>query len=65
MLVTKLLKFTNKIDYYKLIQSKPFWIMARALKDFVDNEGNGRLPVRGTLPDMVADTFKYISLQQL
>ncbi|XP_050424601.1 NEDD8-activating enzyme E1 regulatory subunit [Adelges cooleyi] len=45
--------------------SKPFWIMARALKEFVENEGNGRLPVRGTLPDMTADTFKYISLQQL
>lgn len=39
--------------------------MAKALKDFVDNEGCGRLPVRGTLPDMVADTYKYISLQQL
>lgn len=39
--------------------------MVKALKDFVDNEGYGRLPVRGTLPDMTADTFKYISLQQL
>ncbi|XP_025411774.1 NEDD8-activating enzyme E1 regulatory subunit-like [Sipha flava] len=45
--------------------SQPFWIMVKALKDFVDNEGCGRLPVRGTLPDMTADTFKYISLQQL
>lgn len=39
--------------------------MARALKDFVNNEGCGKLPVRGTLPDMIADTYKYISLQQL
>ncbi|XP_026823150.1 NEDD8-activating enzyme E1 regulatory subunit [Rhopalosiphum maidis] len=45
--------------------SQPFWIMIKALKDFVDNEGCGKLPVRGTLPDMTADTFKYISLQQL
>jgi len=39
--------------------------MAKALKHFIDNEGNGKLPVRGTLPDMIADTFKYISLQQM
>lgn len=39
--------------------------MVKGLKNFVENEGCGRLPVRGTLPDMTADTFKYISLQQL
>jgi len=39
--------------------------MVRALNDFVDKEGCGKLPIRGTLPDMVADTYKYISLQQL
>uniref|UniRef100_A0A182MK24 NEDD8-activating enzyme E1 regulatory subunit n=1 Tax=Anopheles culicifacies TaxID=139723 RepID=A0A182MK24_9DIPT len=44
-------------------ESNAFWIMARALKDFVDNEGNGLLPVPGVLPDMTADTSSYISLQ--
>uniref|UniRef100_A0A2M4CYD2 NEDD8-activating enzyme E1 regulatory subunit n=1 Tax=Anopheles darlingi TaxID=43151 RepID=A0A2M4CYD2_ANODA len=46
-------------------ESNSFWIMARALKDFVDNEGNGLLPVPGVLPDMTADTNSYISLQNV
>lgn len=39
--------------------------MTKALKDFVNNEGNGCLPVRGELPDMIADTSSYIKLQQM
>ncbi|CAH0385252.1 unnamed protein product [Bemisia tabaci] len=46
-------------------KSKPFWIIAKAIKDFVENEGNGYLPLRGTLPDMTADTAKYVAIQQL
>ncbi|KAL3860740.1 hypothetical protein ACJMK2_010815 [Sinanodonta woodiana] len=46
-------------------ESSAFWIMARALKDFVDNEGEGALPVRGTIPDMTADSERYIQLQQV
>ncbi|KAL1117290.1 hypothetical protein AAG570_004616 [Ranatra chinensis] len=46
-------------------KSKPFWIMARALQDFVANEGEGLLPLRGSLPDMTADTTGYIALQQI
>ncbi|KAK9499289.1 hypothetical protein O3M35_002346 [Rhynocoris fuscipes] len=46
-------------------KSKPFWILAKAVKDFVENEGNGSLPLRGTLPDMTADTASYIALQQI
>ena len=26
-----------------MLQSKPFWIMARAVKEFVDKEGQGQL----------------------
>lgn len=37
--------------------------MARALKEFVEKEGH--LPVRGTLPDMTAETKHYINLQQM
>lgn len=39
--------------------------MAKAVKDFIENEGHGCLPLRGTLPDMTADTNNYIALQQL
>uniref|UniRef100_A0A5S6Q0R0 NEDD8-activating enzyme E1 regulatory subunit n=1 Tax=Trichuris muris TaxID=70415 RepID=A0A5S6Q0R0_TRIMR len=44
---------------------KPFWILAHALKSFVENEGDGRLPLRGSLPDMSSDTELYIRLQNI
>lgn len=53
---------------FKLIdifQSSSFWIIAKAVRDFIDNEGRGLLPLKGTLPDMTADTEKYITLQQM
>lgn len=31
----------------------------------MENEGEGLLPLKGALPDMVADTEKFVSLQQL
>jgi len=46
-------------------KSKPFWIMAKAIRDFVDNEGNGTLPLRGSVPDMTAKTDHYVALQQV
>ncbi|XP_047098268.1 NEDD8-activating enzyme E1 regulatory subunit [Schistocerca piceifrons] len=46
-------------------KSKPFWIMAKAVRDYIDNEGQGCLPLRGTLPDMTAETERYIALQQV
>lgn len=45
--------------------SSPFWIMARALKDFVEKDGKGYLPLPGSLPDMTADTALYINLQNI
>ncbi|KAK3871146.1 hypothetical protein Pcinc_023708 [Petrolisthes cinctipes] len=45
--------------------TKPFWIMARALHEFITSEGRGALPVRGTIPDMTADSEKYIKVQNL
>eukprot|EP00051_Salpingoeca_urceolata_P004905 m.68758 g.68758 ORF g.68758 m.68758 type:complete len:557 (-) comp13926_c0_seq2:267-1937(-) len=39
-----------------------FWVLARALKDFV--EEYGVLPLPGSLPDMTADTNRYVQLQQ-
>ena len=46
-------------------QTPPFWILARALKEFVAKEGQGNVPVRGTIPDMIADSGKYITLQNV
>lgn len=57
-----------KTYLFKLIdifQSSSFWIIAKAVRDFIDNEGKGLLPLKGTLPDMTADTEKYITLQQM
>ncbi|KAJ3091270.1 NEDD8-activating enzyme E1 regulatory subunit [Quaeritorhiza haematococci] len=44
-------------------QSSNFWVIARAVKDFVDNEGEGCLPLAGTVPDMKSDTESYVALQ--
>ncbi|XP_064610476.1 NEDD8-activating enzyme E1 regulatory subunit-like isoform X2 [Liolophura sinensis] len=46
-------------------ESKPFWILVKALKDFTENEGQGQLPLRGTIPDMTADSERYIQLQNV
>ncbi|XP_076448750.1 NEDD8-activating enzyme E1 regulatory subunit-like isoform X2 [Babylonia areolata] len=46
-------------------ESKSFWILCRALKEFVQNEGKGCLPLRGTIPDMTADSERYIQLQNV
>uniref|UniRef100_A0A9J7ZKW2 NEDD8-activating enzyme E1 regulatory subunit n=1 Tax=Cyprinus carpio carpio TaxID=630221 RepID=A0A9J7ZKW2_CYPCA len=46
-------------------QSPSFWVMAHGVRDFVRNEGNGKLPVRGTIPDMIADSDKFIKLQNI
>ncbi|KAF3686539.1 NEDD8-activating enzyme E1 regulatory subunit APP-BP1 Amyloid protein-binding protein 1 [Channa argus] len=42
-----------------------FWVMLRAVMEFVHNEGNGSLPVRGTIPDMIADSQRFINLQNV
>ncbi|XP_071089185.1 NEDD8-activating enzyme E1 regulatory subunit-like [Haliotis cracherodii] len=44
-------------------ESKPFWILAKAVKDFVQIHGS--LPLRGTIPDMTADSERYIKLQNV
>ncbi|KAI0565934.1 NEDD8-activating enzyme E1 regulatory subunit APP-BP1 [Gracilaria domingensis] len=44
-------------------QRARFWLLAAALRQFVQ-EG-ARLPVRGSLPDMTADTESYIALQRI
>ncbi|RUS13626.1 LOW QUALITY PROTEIN: NEDD8-activating enzyme E1 regulatory subunit, partial [Endogone sp. FLAS-F59071] len=46
-------------------QSSSFWIAARAVREFVANEGQGLLPLSGALPDMKADTKGYIDMQNM
>ncbi|KAL1918633.1 uncharacterized protein VTP21DRAFT_2655 [Calcarisporiella thermophila] len=46
-------------------QSPNFWVIARAVRDFTANEGGGLLPLAGTLPDMKADTERYVLLQNI
>ncbi|KAK3510226.1 hypothetical protein QTP70_030449 [Hemibagrus guttatus] len=46
-------------------QTPAFWVMARGVRDFVQNEGNGKLPLRGTIPDMISDSDKFINLQNV
>ncbi len=45
--------------------SSTFWILARAIRDFVYNEGNGCLPVRGSIPDMISSSDMYVQLQRV
>ena len=53
------------IANFNIFQSTSFWIIARAVRDFLENEGDGLLPLRGSLPDMIADTEKFVTLQQM
>lgn len=46
-------------------QSSNFWILAHAVKQFTENEGAGALPLRGSIPDMTADSERYIRLQNV
>lgn len=46
-------------------ESDEFWIISRAVKDFVEDEGKGHLPVRGSIPDMFSDSKSYIRLQSI
>ncbi len=45
--------------------SSDFWLLARAVREFVTNEGCGRLPLRGSIPDMTSSSDIYISLQRV
>ena len=41
------------------------WLVASALKQFVENEGHGMLPLQGSVPDMTAHTDQYVALQRV
>ena len=46
-------------------ESSDFWIMARGVGEFIQKDGDGNLPLRGTIPDMIASTEQYVELQQV
>ena len=46
-------------------ESSNFWLLARALREFVVNEGSGRLPLRGSIPDMTSSSNMYVDLQRV
>ena len=47
------------------VESTQFWMLVRAMKEFVACEGSSRLPVRGSIPDMTSSSEMYIKLQHL
>ncbi|GBG27243.1 NEDD8-activating enzyme E1 regulatory subunit [Hondaea fermentalgiana] len=43
-----------------------FWVLARALKAFVEDQGSHpKLPLSGKLPDMTATTGMYVDMQRI
>jgi len=44
-------------------KSDKFWIMVRALRDFMENEGKGLLPVSTNIPDMHCFPKYYVTLK--
>ena len=44
--------------------SNTFWLLSRAVKEFVSSEGGGKLPLRGSIPDMTSSSDLYIELQR-
>lgn len=57
--------FHNSIisDSSLSLQTPPFWLYVRALKEFVDSYGV--LPLPGNLPDMASKTSTYVKLQKI
>ncbi len=45
--------------------SSDFWVICWAVRDFIENEGGGNLPVSGVIPDMFSDSERYVALQNV
>lgn len=46
-------------------ETSNFWLLVRALGEFVKGEGGGLPPLSGEVPDMTSDTDSFITLQSL
>ncbi|CAH8545514.1 unnamed protein product [Schistosoma turkestanicum] len=55
-------QLNQKNSPYTTISSVKFWRLVHALRDFIEHEGEGQLPVRGSLPDMISDSKRYLQL---
>lgn len=53
----------NLLDQCTTRDTSEFWIVARAVSQFVRD--CGKLPLAGTIPDMTASTDMYIKLQEI
>lgn len=42
-----------------------FWVLVRALREFVNQNPTHQLPLSGVLPDMKSDTKNYVTLQSI
>jgi len=42
-----------------------FWILVNAVKQFSYNEGKGKLPLIGAVPDMHSETLTFVTIQEL
>ncbi|RWS26649.1 NEDD8-activating enzyme E1 regulatory subunit-like protein [Leptotrombidium deliense] len=49
----------------KKTRNNQFWLLVKALVDFISNKNDGCLPLRGSIPDMTADSERYIKLQKI
>ncbi|RKP37520.1 hypothetical protein BJ085DRAFT_19827 [Dimargaris cristalligena] len=50
----------------QLTENSPdFWVLARAMRDFVQQEGDGMLPLSGHVSDMKTDTANFVAIQSL
>ncbi len=50
---------------YVTPDSSNFWLLARAVREFVAAEGDGSLPLRGSIPDMTSSSDMYVELSKV
>lgn len=42
-----------------------FWLIVKAVREFVISRNDGRLPVSGSIPDMISSSEEYLKLQSI
>ncbi len=53
----------KKLDQNCCEKTTDFWVLCQSLKVFI--ERHKQLPLRGSLPDMTADSTRYVQLQDI
>lgn len=68
---SKLPDTVEKIFSHRKVTQTPvqnlssFWLIIKAMKEFVLKKNGGRLPVSGYIPDMISSSEEYIRLQAI